>query len=92
MGILKRKQPVLAKEGIRPALMIPASTPSPRLAALAKDAPQSHANPAVQIREDVSMAVLEVLKPARQCEIDVGDDRLQAVPVVTSESSPGSRP
>jgi hypothetical protein len=79
---------MLDKEGIRPALMV-ASPPAPLLPlALAQDTSQPHPHPGVQRSEGVSMALLELLKPAPQRAIDVGDDHLQALALGTPRLGP----
>ena len=51
MGGFQAVQPMVGKEGIRPALMIaPSATASPAQA-FAEEASQPHPNPAVQMRQ-----------------------------------------
>ena len=80
MGRNKSKQPTLAKEGIRPALMITATAPTSPTQTSAKNTAHPHPYPTVQPRKRGRVAVLEVLKPAPRGAIDVLDDSLQAMP------------
>src|SRR5271167_3979479 len=63
--------------------MIRTPTPSFPPVAKAQQATQPHAHPFVQGDEREAMTVLEVLKPASQGPVQVGEDGLQALPVVT---------
>src|SRR5258708_13904714 len=55
---------------------------------LAQDTPESHADPAGQSREGARVAVLEVLGPATQGAVDVGDDQREACPAGALGLSP----
>ena len=66
MGGFQAIQPLLGKEGIRPALMIAPTSTSFLAPAFSEDASQPHPNPPVQVAERVRVAVLEVFKPAPQ--------------------------
>ena len=66
MGFFQAVQPLLGKEGVRPAEAVRATTDAAKAQPPAQDAPQASANPAIQRLERPAMAVLEVLKPAAQ--------------------------
>src|SRR3954463_7999678 len=79
MGGTQVIQPLLGKEGVRPAEAVPyATTDAAKAQAAAQEAPKPAADPAIQRLERPPMAVLEVFKPATQRSIHLGDDRLQA--------------
>src|SRR4051812_11868361 len=80
MGGTQVIQPLLGKEGVRPAKAVRTATYPAKAKSSAQDAPKASANPAIQWLERPAMAVLEVFEPATQRSIHVGDDRLQAVP------------
>src|SRR2546426_197349 len=66
-----------------------APTLTPRLSpALAQDTPQPHPDPGVERSEGASMTMFEILKPAPQRAIDVGDDLLQAMALSASRLGP----
>ena len=81
LGRLQGEQPVLGKAGVRPALMGRRATSSATTRTFAQNTAQTHPYPAVERREDPAMAMLELLKPAPQCAVDIGDDHVQAVAV-----------
>src|SRR5512139_724942 len=60
----KREQPVLAKECIGPTLVVAATSTASAARSLTQNAPQPHANPAVQGRERRPITVFEIFKPA----------------------------
>ena len=68
--------------------MIRTPTASFPLAAEAQQATQPHAHPFVQGDEHESTTVLEVLKPASQGPVQVREDGLQALSVVTPGLGP----
>ena len=82
------EQPPLVEVGDWPALMICTSTPSSASAAFPQDAAQAHAGPLVQRSERALVAVLEVLKPAAQHRVQLGDGRFQALPVRSLRVAP----
>src|SRR5215470_5085195 len=62
-------------------MMIPASTSTVASLSVSQDTAQPHADPVIECRERVAMAVLEVFEPAHQRLVDVGDDVLKTVAV-----------
>ena len=88
MGGEQREQPLLGKEGIRPALVVRAAASAPASVTTAQKAAQSHADPRVQDLEREATTVLKILKPASHGTIHIGDDRLQAL----SLRAPGFTP
>ena len=80
MGGFQAIQPLLRKEGVRPALMVPSPTSALAALAFSENAAQPHPGPAVDILERRPVAVLEVFKPAPERRIDLGDDRSKAEP------------
>ena len=76
------------KEGIGPAVVIPASATSSQANTVPEDTAQPHPNPLVQWRERELMAVFKVFKPAHQGAVDVRDGFLQAFAVGTSGFGP----
>ena len=82
MGLLQAEEPVLGKESIGPTPMIVAvdAGDTPAAQPFAQQASQPTAYPAVQDAEDPAVAVLEVLEPAAQGAVHVGDDLGKAVP------------
>ena len=81
MGMLKRKQTLLCKEGIGPALMVPATPAALSATAFAQDTPKSSSHPAVFSAKGRGFAVLEVAKPPLQSPVEVFDNDLQAMSV-----------
>ena len=81
MGDRHGEQPLLDKEGIRPALMIV----SPALTCTAfpfpKDASQPHSYPGILPGKVSPLAVLEVFEPASGRPVDVRDDHCQTAAV-----------
>src|SRR2546428_7306678 len=78
MGGDQTVQPLLGKETIGPALMIQAASPTTASVTFAENAPQTHADPAVEAFEDPRWAaVLEVHKPTPQRTVQVVDQRGQ---------------
>ena len=85
MGILKTIQPKLLKEFIWPAKMILlAANPFDPFTAFPQDAAQSASNPSVQSPKRPLMAVLEILKPAFQCPVQIGCNNGHTVAVTAS--------
>src|SRR6202012_3559564 len=80
VGCDEGEQPKLSKEGVGPAVMIPAQSPAFATLPTAQDAPQTHPDPPVQVPEGRPVAVFEVFKPASLGSPEIGDDPLQAVP------------
>ena len=79
---------MLGKVGVGPASMVVA-TPTPFSAvSLAQDAPQAHANPAIQGCEGTWATVFEVLEPTSQRAIDVSDACFEASPIGASGLDP----
>ena len=83
VGCDKREQPTLGKEGIRPALMVPATTAATSMATATENTAQTHPYPTIRHLERERGAVLEVFKPAFRRPVDVRDDRSKAMPVIT---------
>ena len=77
MGSGQVQRPLLGKEGVGPAVMVPAAAFS--TGAFAQDRTQPHSQPAVDAVERVAVAVLEVLKPPRERPVHIGDDERQAL-------------
>jgi len=65
---------MLGKERIGPIPVIETTAASVAAVAAAKDASQTHSNPAIQQRERRPVTMLKVLKPTLQGPIHVGDD------------------
>ena len=63
MGSYEREQPMLAKESIRPSLMITTPTPATTASPFAENTAQPHPYPAVQPGERRLVAVFEIFKP-----------------------------
>ena len=61
--------------------MIQSSTSTTSAFPLAEDRTQSHSYPSIQRSKRSAVAVLEILKPATQAPVDIGNDDLQAMPV-----------
>src|SRR4051794_5571553 len=78
MGLFQAVKPAVGEEGVGPALMVAAATTAFPLHPPAEEAPQAHADPAVDPLERPFVAVLEILKPAAKCRIERRDDRLEA--------------
>ena len=83
MGCNKREQPQFSKEGISPALMVGASSPTPTAMTFPKYAAQAHAYPGVQRSKGGVMAVFEVLKPTPKGPIDIRDNREETMAIST---------
>src|SRR5207247_3604234 len=84
----QRVESLLGKESIGPAAMV-ALTLTPRFpSALAQDTPQPHPHPGVERSEGASMTMFEILKPAPQRAIGVGNDLLQAMALSASRLGP----
>ena len=81
MGMLKRKQTQLGKEGIGPALMVPATPAASSATAFAQDAAESSPQPLVLGVQRRWVAVLKVLKPSLHRSVQVSDNDLQALAV-----------
>src|SRR5580700_8187792 len=80
MGGLQAYQPMLGKESIWPAVVIQSTSPTLATASPTENAPQTHADPAVEPFEDPRWTtVLEVGEPALKRLVDVVDDILQRV-------------
>src|SRR6516164_8429792 len=88
MSLSSGEETLLGQESMGPALMIRTPTASFPLAAEAQQATQPHAHPFVQGDEHESTTVLEVLKPASQGPVQVREDGLQALSVVTPGLGP----
>ena len=71
MGGGQVEQPTLGKDGILPAVMVPATTATLASCTFAQDRTQPHSQPAVDPRERPLVAVLEILKPATQCTVHI---------------------
>src|SRR5262245_5787951 len=84
MGNCQRVQAMRGKESFRPAIMIETAAAASATTTMAKDAAQTHADPAVKIDKSPATAVLKVLKPAFQRPIDIQDDDRQAKAIVPS--------
>ena len=80
MGRFQAEQPVLGKVGVRPAMVIvrlgPDRVGPSRLRRMLRRRMRTQPSSG---RKTIRMAVFEVLKPAAQRPIDVGNDRVQAV-------------
>lgn len=72
MGGRQTEQPMLGKEAVWPASMIPTAADAAAMGAAAEQAPQSHPDPAVETRKRPRFAVLEVCEPASQGLIHAG--------------------
>src|SRR5512134_3582721 len=81
MGMFKRKQSLLDKEGIGPALMVPASPAASAATAFAQDAPNPSPHPAILGAKGRGIAVLEISKPSLQSPVEIFDNDLQAMSV-----------
>src|SRR5437867_1974972 len=79
MGLFQTEKPKLVKVRIGPTLMIAASSPAFLTLMLAQDAPQSHANPAINGRKHIPMALPEITKPAPQQRRETGDYLVHAL-------------
>jgi len=64
MGLFKAIKPMVPKETIGPATVVPPPTDPPTLAPLAKDGSQAAANPAVNGWKGPPITVFEVLEPS----------------------------
>ncbi len=78
MGCNYGEQPLLGKEGIRPALMVLAPAATTTLGTAAKDAAKPHPDPLVQRTKRGVMTVFEVHKPARKGPVDSRNDYRKA--------------
>src|SRR5712692_2088000 len=76
-GCFQGEEPLRGKERIRPALMVATTSATSAMKALAQDAPQSHAHPAVQRTEGAPTTVFEVTEPTPQRLVHVVDDAHQ---------------
>lgn len=63
MGCCQVEQPVVGKEGILPAVMIPSTTATWATGAVAQDRTQAHSQPRIDARERPFVSVFEVCKP-----------------------------
>src|SRR5437773_2946012 len=91
MGRLQREQPKV-KVCVRPALMIRTATAARAAVTLPENAPQTHADPAIQVVKRGAVAVLEIPKPALRATVDVGDDRQQSPSIGTVRLRPDRVP
>src|ERR1700720_3001282 len=80
MGVAQAEEPMLGKVGIWPPDVVGASGDPRPTVLFAQDVPQTSADPSVERRERLAMAVLEVFKPAPQRAVGIHDDRGQAGP------------
>src|SRR5689334_8161271 len=80
MGRDNGEQPLLSKEGVGPAVVVPAPRPTLELVTVAQDAAKTHPGPLVEIGKGAPQAVLEVLQPAPLNRLEVRDDPLEAMP------------
>ena len=71
------EQPTLGKDGILPAVMVPATTATPASCTFAQNRTQPHSQPAVDPRERPLVAVLEILKPATPCTVHIGKRKVE---------------
>ena len=80
MGCYRTEEPLIGKEGIRPALhVIPAASSPWSLRAVTEHAPYPHSHPGILLAEDrLVAAVLEVAEPARKGPVHIGYRALQA--------------
>ena len=83
MGCKQGEQPALREEGIRPALMVGATSEARLAPAFAQDAPQSRAHPLIERSKRRRMAVLEISIPAAQRPVQVRDNDRETLPVGT---------
>jgi hypothetical protein len=88
MGGDQREQPLLGKEGVRPAVMIRTAASAPASLSVAQDIAQPHADPGIQDLEHETTTMLKILEPASHRAIHVGNDGRQALPV----GAPGFTP
>jgi hypothetical protein len=64
MGCDQTEQPLSGEKVIGPTVMIQSPSSTPTAGTPSQDAAKTHANPAIQVREDVAVAaVLEVTEP-----------------------------
>src|SRR3972149_10911787 len=74
MGGHQSKQPLFGKEGVWPAVMVQSAAFAAAPATFSENAPQTHADPAVQFTKRVPVAVLEIREPAAQGAVHVCHD------------------
>ena len=70
--------------------MIPTATPAATRMTLTQDTAQTHADPPIQSRKGVPVAVFEIFKPAYERAIQVHNDRRQTLPVTTPGFGPNA--
>ena len=63
--------------------MIRTASTSASPLSFSENRPESHPNPLIQRLERGPVAVLEIFEPAHQAAVDLSNDDLQALPVVT---------
>src|SRR5258708_6483426 len=80
MGSMQAIQPVFGEERIWPPLMVRPKTATAFSLALAKNAPQATAKPAVEISEDVPMTVTKVSEPAPKSQVQLSNGAWQTLP------------
>jgi len=81
MGVCQRKQALLGKEGIGPAMVILATRAAASATAFTQETPKSSSHPAILGAKSRGIAVLEVAKPPLQSPVEIPDSPLQAMAV-----------
>src|ERR1700685_1405152 len=76
-GFYQGEEPARGKERVRPALMVAATSATSAVSAMAQDAPQPHAYPAVELPERAPSSVFEVGEPAPPRSVHVVEDAPQ---------------
>ena len=79
MGGLQAEQPVLGEVGVGPTLLVRTTTAAISSLSVTKDAPQPHANPAVQAAIDLGRAMTKVSEPAAKRGRERRHDERQAM-------------
>src|SRR6185369_17433428 len=79
MGCFQTEQPLLGKEAVFPAMMVPSATSSAAACAFSEYAAQTHSGPAVQGFKRGAEAVLEVVEPTPQGLVHASNDVFQGI-------------